>query len=48
VSQAQSVSAAIGQTADGLDENAPDWLKSALQQGAQRIQRLADSIEQKD
>lgn len=48
VSQAQSVSAAIGQAADGLDENSPDWLKSAFRQGAQQIQRLADSLEQKD
>ena len=48
VSQAQSVSSAIGQAADGLDESAPDWLKSAFRQGAEQIQRLADSIEQKD
>lgn len=48
VAQAQSVSSAIRQTADGLDEQAPQWLKSALTQGAQQIQRFADSIEQKD
>lgn len=48
VSQAQSVSSAIEQTAGQLDENTPQWLKSALQQGAQQIQRFADSIEQKD
>lgn len=48
VSQAQTVSSAIRQTADGLDESAPAWLKSALKQGAQQIQRFADSIEQKD
>jgi ElaB/YqjD/DUF883 family membrane-anchored ribosome-binding protein len=48
VSQAQSVSSAIGQAAEGLDDSAPDWLKSAFRQGAQQIQRLADSIEQKD
>jgi ElaB/YqjD/DUF883 family membrane-anchored ribosome-binding protein len=48
VSQAQSVSSAISQAADGLDENSPDWLKSAFRQGAQQIQRLADTLEQKD
>lgn len=48
VSQAQSVSTAIRQTADRLDESAPAWLRSAFQQGAQQIQRFADSIENKD
>ena len=48
VNQAQSVSAAISQAADGLDEASPDWLKSAFRQGAQQIQRLADTLEQKD
>jgi ElaB/YqjD/DUF883 family membrane-anchored ribosome-binding protein len=48
VSQAQSVSSAITQTAEGLGEGSPEWLKSALQQGAQQIQRFADTIEQKD
>ncbi|HYW17231.1 MAG TPA: hypothetical protein VE891_13900 [Allosphingosinicella sp.] len=48
VNQAQSVSAAISQAAEGLDESSPDWLKSAFRQGAQQIQRLADSVEQKD
>jgi ElaB/YqjD/DUF883 family membrane-anchored ribosome-binding protein len=48
VNQAQSVSAAIGQAAEGLGEDTPDWLKSAFRQGAQQIQRLADTIEQKD
>jgi ElaB/YqjD/DUF883 family membrane-anchored ribosome-binding protein len=46
--QAQSVSSAVRQAADGLDESSPDWLKSAFRQGAQQIQRLADSVEQKD
>ena len=48
VSQAQSVSSAIKQTAEGLGEGSPEWLKAALQQGAQQIQRLADAIEQKE
>jgi hypothetical protein len=46
--QAKSVSNAI-QTAGGqLDESAPTWLKSAFQQGADQIQRFAETIEQKD
>jgi ElaB/YqjD/DUF883 family membrane-anchored ribosome-binding protein len=48
VSQAQSVSSAITQTAEGLGEDSPEWLKSALRQGAQQIQRFADTIEQRD
>jgi hypothetical protein len=47
-SQARSVSSAIGNAAGGLDESAPAWLRSAFQQGAQQIQRLADTLEQKD
>lgn len=46
--QAKSLSSAITRTADGLDEGAPPWLKSAFQQGAQQVQRLADTLEQKD
>jgi hypothetical protein len=46
--QARSVSSAIGQAAEGLDEGAPQWLRSAFQQGAQQAQRFADSLEQKD
>lgn len=48
VSQVQSVSSAIEQTAGQLDDNAPAWLKSAFTQGAQKIQQFADTIEQKD
>ena len=48
VSQAQSVSSAIGRTADNLDGHTPDWLKSAFRQGADKIQQFADTIEQKD
>lgn len=48
VTQAQSVSSAVRQAADGLDEGAPQWLRSAFQQGADQLQRFADSIEQKD
>ena len=46
--QAKSVSNAIQRAAGELDEGAPTWLKSAFQQGADQIQRFADSIEQKD
>ena len=47
VSQAQSMSSAIEKTAGELNDG-PEWLKSALQQGAQQVQRFADSIENKD
>ena len=46
--QAKSVSNAIQSAAGQLDEGAPSWLKSAFQQGADQIQRFADTIEQKD
>ncbi|MDQ3483623.1 MAG: hypothetical protein M3448_09505 [Pseudomonadota bacterium] len=46
--QAKSVSSAIERTADELDPDAPQWLKSAMQQGADQIQRFADTLEQKD
>ena len=47
VSQAQSLSSALDKAAGELDQS-PDWLKSAFRQGAQTIQRFADSIEHKD
>jgi hypothetical protein len=46
--QVRSLSSAIGQTAGQLDDGAPQWLKSAFQQGAQQAQRFADTLEQKD
>ena len=46
--QAKSVSNAIQTAAGQLDDTAPTWLKSAFQQGADQIQRFADTIEQKD
>lgn len=46
--QVKSVSSAIKQTAGGLDASAPTWLKSALEQGAQQVQKFADTLEQKD
>ncbi|HVM36818.1 MAG TPA: hypothetical protein VM265_00310 [Sphingomicrobium sp.] len=47
-SQAKSVSSAIQRAAGELDDGAPAWLKSAFQQGADQIQRFADTLEQKD
>ena len=46
--QAKSLSSAISQAADGLDDGAPQWLRSAFQQGAHQAQRFADTLEQKD
>ena len=47
-SQAKSVSDAIHNAAGQLDQGAPAWLKSAFQQGADQIQRFAETLEQKD
>lgn len=47
VSQAQSLSSALDKAAGELEQS-PDWLKSAFRQGAQRLQRFADTIEHKD
>ena len=46
--QAKSVSGAIERLADNLDPETPNWLKTALQQGAQQVQTFANTIEQKD
>ncbi len=46
--QVKSVSSAIETAADGLDANAPTWLKSAFEQGAQQVQKFAETLEQKD
>lgn len=46
--QAKSVSSAIDNVAQGLDSDAPAWLKSAFTQGAQQVQKFADALEQKD
>lgn len=48
VGQAKSVSSAIERAAGELDQDAPDWLKTAFQQGARKIQNFADTIERKD
>lgn len=46
--QVRSVSSAIDRAAGELDQDAPAWLKSTFQQGAQQIQRFADALEQRD
>lgn len=46
--QAKSLSSAIDRAAGGLDDDSPEWLRSALQQGARKVQRFADTLEQKD
>ena len=48
VNQVKSVSTAIKQVSDGLDQNAPSWLKSAVEQGAQQVQQFADTLEHTD
>jgi ElaB/YqjD/DUF883 family membrane-anchored ribosome-binding protein len=48
VGQAKSVSSAIQRATGEMGQDTPDWLKSALRQGAQKIQTFADTIEQKD
>jgi hypothetical protein len=46
--QAKSVSKAVQYAAGQLDDSAPAWLRSAFQQGADQIQRFAETLEQKD
>ena len=46
--QARSLSSAFDRASDELGDSAPQWLKSAFQQGAQQVQKFADTLEQKD
>lgn len=46
-SQAKSLSSALDKAAGELSDS-PEWLRSLLQQGAQTLQRFADTVEQKD
>lgn len=48
VAQVHIISSTIEKAASELDPAAPAWLKSALDQGAQQIQKLADTLEHKD
>src|SRR5215213_4317439 len=46
-SQAKTLSSALGAAANELTDS-PPWIRSAFEQGARRIQSLADAVEQKD
>ena len=48
VMQVQAVSSTIERAADSLDNNAPSWLRSALEQGAQQVKTFAETLEQND
>jgi hypothetical protein len=45
--QTRSLSSALDAAASELQDS-PDWLRSAFQQGAQTLQRFANSVESKD
>jgi ElaB/YqjD/DUF883 family membrane-anchored ribosome-binding protein len=47
-SQAKNLSSALEDAAGKLDPSTPNWLKSALEQGAHAVQQLAETVEQKD
>ena len=46
--QARGLSSALEKTAGELGPDSPAWLKSTLEEGAQRLARLAETVEQKD
>jgi len=46
--QVRSVSTAIDRAAGELDDESPEWIKSAFRQAATQVQRFADTLEQKD
>ena len=46
--QVRSASSAIERAAGELEQDAPQWLKSAFEQGATQVRRFADTLEQKD
>lgn len=48
VSQVQTVSSTIEQAAVNLDSNAPAWIKSALEQGAEHVRSFADTLDHND
>lgn len=48
VTQVQSIKSAIDRTAEGLGDDTPEWLRSALTQGAQQVQKFAETLEGKD
>jgi ElaB/YqjD/DUF883 family membrane-anchored ribosome-binding protein len=44
----KAVSSTIEQTANNLDDNTPAWIKSALGQGAMKVQQFADTLYSND
>lgn len=46
--QARSVSSAMDRAANELDDGAPEWVQSIFQEGAKKVRRLADTLEQRD
>lgn len=48
VTQVHAVSSTIERAAESLDPNAPTWLKSVLEQGAEQIKSFADTLEHND
>lgn len=48
VSQIQTLSSALGETAQKLGDDTPSWLRSAIEQGAQSLEQFARTVEQKD
>lgn len=46
--QLQSVSSTFERAALTVDADAPDWLRSALEQGARQVQKFADTLHQND
>lgn len=48
VNQVQAVSSTLERAAQGLDANAPSWLKSALEQGADQVKSFAETLDQND
>jgi hypothetical protein len=48
VSHVQAISSMLENAASGLDENAPGWLRSVLDQGSQQVCKLVDTLEQDD
>lgn len=45
--QVKSAASALENAAGGLDDDSPEWLRSALRSGSQALQRMADSVEGK-
>jgi hypothetical protein len=46
--QVKSLSSALENAAGQLGNDSPSWLRSAFEQGAQSLQRFAETVEQKD